>query len=278
MPTVSKSISRLIDKLNNNLIDEEEEEVPAKPAMPRRQSLGGINVRDLAAKHERNGYFTAGSSTVQSAPKATPGHVKPLLMQEITIPTIQEEEEEEKRRSTVAPPEQEVQQEVKQEPQQEVKQEPQQEAKQDDISLRDSVAMMMDELDIDLNDLEQELGLLDIPSVVSSQPTMIEHSSVNNSSELDTMKIASVPENATIPPIPTTAPPPAPAKPLQGAGAIDDVDFESIGELDIDTMIEEMNREVEEKNRSVEKQQRDSLGQVGYSFTLSREFMRLYLL
>ena len=268
-PMVSKSISMLMEKLKNNPIeDEEEEEVPAKPAMPRRQSLGGINVRDLASKHESSHYAAEAKTNVASA--APHGHVKPVQMLEVAIPTIQEETEfsEDKRPS-------EVIQESSNAANAKI------EMAQNDVSLRDSFAMMMDEFDIDLDDMEEELKSMDLPSTLSSQPTMIEHTSISTNTDtvnVKTIDIACVPEDKTIPPIPTTtpppapksAPPPAPKKPFQGAGAIDNVDFDSIEDLDIDSMVEEINREQEQKKQDEEQQQRESLGKVGYSFTPSR--------
>lgn len=268
-PMVSKSISMLMEKLKNNPIeDEEEEEVPAKPAMPRRQSLGGINVRDLASKHESSHYAAEAKTNVASA--APHRHVKPVQMLEVAIPTIQEETEfsEDKRPS-------EVIQESSNAANAKI------EMAQNDVSLRDSFAMMMDEFDIDLDDMEEELKSMDLPSTLSSQPTMIEHTSISTNTDtvnVKTIDIACVPEDKTIPPIPTTtpppapksAPPPAPKKPFQGAGAIDNVDFDSIEDLDIDSMVEEINREQEQKKQDEEQQQRESLGKVGYSFTPSR--------
>lgn len=270
-PMVSKSISMLMEKLKNNPIeDEEEEEVPAKPAMPRRQSLGGINVRDLASKHESSHYATEANANANAASVAPHGHVKPVQMLEVVIPTIQEETEfsEDKRPS-------EVIQESSNVANAKV------EMAKKDASLRDSFAMMMDEFDIDLDDMEEELKSMDLPSTLSSQPTMIEHTSISTNTDtvnVKTIDIACVPEDKTIPPIPTTtppqapkaAPPPAPKKPFQGAGAIDNVDFDSIEDLDIDSMVEEINREQEQKKQDEEQQQRESLGKVGYSFTPSR--------
>ena len=46
--------------------------------------------------------------------------------------------------------------------------------------------------------------------------------------------------------------------------------FDSIEDLDIDSMVEEINREQEQKKQDEEQQQRESLGKVGYSFTPSR--------
>lgn len=274
-PMVSKSISMLMEKLKNNPIeDEEEEEVPAKPAMPRRQSLGGINVRDLASKHESSHYPAETKANAASA--APHGHVKPVQMLEVAIPTIQEEAEftEDKRPS-------EVIQESSDAANAKI------EMAQNDAPLRDSFAMMMDEFDIDLDDMEEELKSMDLPSTLSSQPTMIEHTSISTNTDIvnvKTIDIACVPADKTIPPIPTTTPPPAPAppsapkaappsapkKPFQGAGAIDDVDFDSIEDLDIDSMVEEINREQEQKKQDEEQQQRESLGKVGYSFAPSR--------
>ena len=268
-PMVSKSISMLMEKLKNNPIeDEEEEEVPAKPAMPRRQSLGGINVRDLASKHESSHYAAEAKTNVASA--APHGHVKPVQMLEVAIPTIQEETEfsEDKRPSDVI-------QESSNAANAKI------EMAQNDVSLRDSFAMMMDEFDIDLDDMEEELKSMDLPCTIYSQPTMIEHTSISTNTDtvnVKTIDIACVPEDKTIPPIPTTtpppapktAPPPAPKKPFQGAGAIDNVDFDSIEDLDIDSMVEEINREQEQKKQDEEQQQRESLGKVGYSFTPSR--------
>ena len=48
------------------------------------------------------------------------------------------------------------------------------------------------------------------------------------------------------------------------------MDFDSIEDLDIDSMVEEINREQEQKKQDEEQQQRESLGKVGYSFTPSR--------
>ena len=272
-PMVSKSISMLMEKLTNPIEDEEEEEVPAKPAMPRRQSLGGINVRDLASKHETSRYTPEPKANPANA--APQGHVKPVQMIEVAIPTIQEETEytEEKRAS-------EVIQESANVANAKI------ETAQNEASLRDSFAMMMDEFDIDLDDMEEELKSLDIPSTLSSQPTMVEHSSTSagpNTLNLKTIEIACVPPDKTIPPAPTTAPPPAPVpasrpapvKPFQGAGAIDNVDFDSIEDLDIDSMVEEINREQEQKKQDEEQQQRESLGKVGYSFTPSRTLRSL---
>lgn len=68
----------------------EEEEEP-RHGLPRRQSIGGVSVRDLAAKHEKNNHFTKDASSTRKPSQI--GRVKPVLMQEISYATIQEDQE-----------------------------------------------------------------------------------------------------------------------------------------------------------------------------------------
>lgn len=87
---MNDSFSKLLNKYSSNTFSFQDEDDETDRVMPRRQSVGGVSVRDLAAKHEKSS-FSQSKSTSRNAPS---GRVKPLVMQEISIPTIAEEEEE----------------------------------------------------------------------------------------------------------------------------------------------------------------------------------------
>ena len=82
-PAPASSIGRLMERFAT-----QPQETP-RHGLPRRQSLGGVSVRDRAAKHEKSEVFT--KEAQRQAPKM--GRVKPVTMQEISCPTIQEERE-----------------------------------------------------------------------------------------------------------------------------------------------------------------------------------------
>lgn len=87
---MNDSFSKLLNKYSTNTFSFQDDDDETDRVMPRRQSVGGVSVRDLAAKHEKSS-FSQSKSSSRNTPS---GRVKPLVMQEISIPTIAEEEEE----------------------------------------------------------------------------------------------------------------------------------------------------------------------------------------
>ena len=252
-PKTNSAFARLLSKFDNNAAAED-----AAPAMPRRQSLGGVCVKDLASKHEQSRVMENAKKAVSSKP--TIGRVKPVMMQEITIPTIDEdrEYEETERASAVI---------------QKTKDESEKKADIEELMNRESIAAMFDEIcdDFDKMDLD-DLDLGDLSPTPDDKPTPVK--------EVPKTVPAEVPKRAP-PPVPAQTPArkpqppatPAPKSPpvmsLEGMGVIDDVQLDDFSDdLDFDTIVAEMSKNVMEEIEKEEEKKRESRQSFGYSFSV----------
>lgn len=252
-PKTNSAFARLLSKFDNNAAAED-----TAPAMPRRQSLGGVCVKDLASKHEQSRVMENAKKAVSSKP--TIGRVKPVMMQEITIPTIDEdrEYEETERASAVI---------------QKTKDESEKKADIEELMNRESIAAMFDEIcdDFDKMDLD-DLDLGDLSPTPDDKPTPVK--------EVPKTVPAEVPKRAP-PPVPAQTPArkpqppatPAPKSPpvmsLEGMGVIDDVQLDDFSDdLDFDTIVAEMSKNVMEEIEKEEEKKRESRQSFGYSFSV----------
>ena len=242
-PKTNSAFARLLSKFDNNAAAED-----TAPAMPRRQSLGGVCVKDLASKHEQSRVMENAKKAVSSKP--TIGRVKPVMMQEITIPTIDEDREyvETERASAVI---------------QKTKDESEKKADIEELMNRESIAAMFDEIcdDFDKMDLD-DLDLGDLSPTPDDKPTPAK--------EVPKTVPAEVPKRAP-PPVPaqTPAPKSPPVMSLEGMGVIDDVQLDDFSDdLDFDTIVAEMSKNVMEEIEKEEEKKRESRQSFGYSFSV----------
>lgn len=252
-PKTNSAFARLLSKFDNNAAAED-----AAPAMPRRQSLGGVCVKDLASKHEQSRVMENAKKAVSSKP--TIGRVKPVMMQEITIPTIDEdrEYEETERASAVI---------------QKTKDESEKKADIEELMNRESIAAMFDEIcnDFDKMDLD-DLDLGDLSPTPDDKPTPAKE--VPKTVPAEAPKRAPPPVPAQTParkpqPPATPAPKSPPVMSLEGMGVIDDVQLEDFSDdLDFDTIVAEMSKNVMEEIEKEEEKKRESRQSFGYSFSV----------
>ena len=244
-PASSSSIGRLMEQFAPQA-----QESP-RHGLPRRQSLGGVNVRDLAAKHEKSEVFT--KEAQRQAPKM--GRVKPVTMQEISCPTIQEEREASEARSSLE-------------------------------------NMMDDLLEIDDATLEEmtEQAIRESTSVKESVKGSVRQStnesmkqSTNESMKQSTNESMKQPtKQSTPPPLPSTMPPttttPAttPAEATQPTADSDDsLSLSDLAEeLDFDTIVAEMSRNIQESEARDSSARRSSMETTGYTLANLRSHVR----
>lgn len=252
-PKTNSAFARLLSKFDNNAAAED-----TAPAMPRRQSLGGVCVKDLASKHEQSRVMENAKKAVSSKP--TIGRVKPVMMQEITIPTIDEdrEYEETERASAVI---------------QKTKDESEKKADIEELMNRESIAAMFDEIcdDFDKMDLD-DLDLGDLSPTPDDKPTPAKE--VPKTVPAEAPKRAPPPVPAQTParkpqPPATPAPKSPPVMSLEGMGVIDDVQLDDFSDdLDFDTIVAEMSKNVMEEIEKEEEKKRESRQSFGYSFSV----------
>lgn len=260
-PKTNSAFARLLSKFDNNAAAED-----TAPAMPRRQSLGGVCVKDLASKHEQSRVMENAKKAVSSKP--TIGRVKPVMMQEITIPTIDEdrEYEETERASAVI---------------QKTKDESEKKADIEELMNRESIAAMFDEIcdDFDKMDLD-DLDLGDLSPTPDDKTTLAKEVPKRAPAEVPKTVPAEAPKRAP-PPVPAQTParkpqPPAtpapkslPVMSLEGMGVIDDVQLDDFSDdLDFDTIVAEMSKNVMEEIEKEEEKKRESRQSFGYSFSV----------
>ena len=270
-PKSSPAFARLLNKFNtNSLLDENE-----APAMPRRQSIGGVSVKDLASSHEKSRVLETAKKA--KATQRVKGSVKPVVMQEISIPTIDEDKEyeETERASEVI---------------KKTREEGEKKGELDDWMQRDSIAAMFDDIckdfdSLDLDTLQEEAAQVPAfapakpaPAVKPApatkpvaKPTPSPAPAKTTPQTTPQAKEASSTAKKTPPPVPTQAPP---AKPqlvsLEGMGVIDDVQLEDLtDDLDFDTIVAEMSKNVMEQLEKGEEEKRQSRQSLGYSFSVS---------
>lgn len=252
-PKTNSAFARLLSKFDNNAAAED-----TAPAMPRRQSLGGVCVKDLASKHEQSRVMENAKKAVSSKP--TIGRVKPVMMQEITIPTIDEdrEYEETERASAVI---------------QKTKDESEKKADIEELMNRESIAAMFDEIcdDFDKMDLD-DLDLGDLSPTPDDKTTLAKE--VPKTVPAEAPKRAPPPVPAQTParkpqPPATPAPKSLPVMSLEGMGVIDDVQLDDFSDdLDFDTIVAEMSKNVMEEIEKEEEKKRESRQSFGYSFSV----------
>lgn len=252
-PKTNSAFARLLSKFDNNAAAED-----TAPAMPRRQSLGGVCVKDLASKHEQSRVMENAKKAVSSKP--TIGRVKPVMMQEITIPTIDEdrEYEETERASAVI---------------QKTKDESERKADIEELMNRESIAAMFDEIcdDFDKMDLD-DLDLGDLSPTPDDKTTPAKE--VPKTVPAEAPKRAPPPVPAQTParkpqPPATPAPKSPPVMSLEGMGVIDDVQLDDFSDdLDFDTIVAEMSKNVMEEIEKEEEKKRESRQSFGYSFSV----------
>lgn len=252
-PKTNSAFARLLSKFDNNAAAED-----TAPAMPRRQSLGGVCVKDLASKHEQSRVMENAKKAVSSKP--TIGRVKPVMMQEITIPTIDEDREyvETERASAVI---------------QKTKDESEKKADIEELMNRESIAAMFDEIcdDFDKMDLD-DLDLGDLSPTPDDKPTPAKE--VPKTVPAEAPKRAPPPVPAQTParkpqPPATPAPKSPPVMSLEGMGVIDDVQLDDFSDdLDFDTIVAEMSKNVMEEIEKEEEKKRESRQSFGYSFSV----------
>ena len=240
-PASSSSIGRLMEQFAPQA-----QESP-RHGLPRRQSLGGVNVRDLAAKHEKSEVFT--KEAQRQAPKM--GRVKPVTMQEISCPTIQEEREASEARSSLE-------------------------------------NMMDDLLEIDDATLEEmtEQAIHESTSVKESVKESMRQSTnesmrqSTNESVKQSMKQPT--KQSTPPPLPSTMPPttttPAttPAEATQPTADSDDsLSLSDLAEeLDFDTIVAEMSRNIQESEARDSSARHSSMETTGYTLANLRSHVQ----
>ena len=237
----SSSIGRLMEQFAPQA-----QESP-RHGLPRRQSLGGVNVRDLAAKHEKSEVFT--KEAQRQAPKM--GRVKPVTMQEISCPTIQEEREASEARSSLE-------------------------------------NMMDDLLEIDDATLEEmtEQAIHESTSVKESVKGSMRQSmnesmrqstneSVKQSMKQPTKQSTPPPLPSTMPPT-TTTPATTPAEATQPTADSDDsLSLSDLAEeLDFDTIVAEMSRNIQESEARDSSARRSSMETTGYTLANLRSHVR----
>ena len=244
-PASSSSIGRLMEQFAPQA-----QESP-RHGLPRRQSLGGVNVRDLAAKHEKSEVFTKEAQKM--------GRVKPVTMQEISCPTIQEEREASEARSSLE-------------------------------------NMMDDLLEIDDATLEEmtEQAIHESTSVKESVKGSVRQStnesmrqSTNESMRQSTIEsvkqsMKQPTKQSTPPPLPSTMPPttttPAttPAEATQPTADSDDsLSLSDLAEeLDFDTIVAEMSRNIQESEARDSSARRSSMETTGYTLANLRSHVR----
>ena len=244
-PKTNSAFARLLSKFDNNAAAED-----TAPAMPRRQSLGGVCVKDLASKHEQSRVMENAKKAVSSKP--TIGRVKPVMMQEITIPTIDEdrEYEETERASAVI---------------QKTKDESEKKADIEELMNRESIAAMFDEIcdDFDKMDLD-DLDLGDLSPTPDDKTTLAKEAPKRAPPPVPAQTPARKPQ-----PPATPAPKSPPVMSLEGMGVIDDVQLDDFSDdLDFDTIVAEMSKNVMEEIEKEEEEKRESRQSFGYSFSV----------
>ena len=236
-PASSSSIGRLMEQFAPQA-----QESP-RHGLPRRQSLGGVNVRDLAAKHEKSEVFT--KEAQRQAPKM--GRVKPVTMQEISCPTIQEEREASEARSSLE-------------------------------------NMMDDLLEIDDATLEEmtEQAIRESTSVKESVKESMRQSTNESMKQSTNESMKQPTKQSTPPPLPSTMPPttttPAttPAEATQPTADSDDsLSLSDLAEeLDFDTIVAEMSRNIQESEARDSSARRSSMETTGYTLANLRSHVR----
>lgn len=272
---ISSSFSRLLNKFSNNMsiLEQDEEEIPR--VLPRRQSVGGVNVRDLAAKHEK-GHFSSKTVTTTST---TIGPVKPVVMQEITIPTIQEEEENERKSSLQQPSC------VYDKPIEKPVEKPVEKPIEKPTVPKESIASStagMSELLLNDSTLEKALAQFeeDIKNEIASDDSMSAFLDEIDDDILESELNQLLSANTTlekptqIPTQPTIEPPSPPSPPvsssadhaesiLEASGVIDDLNLDAI---DFDTIVADMNQMLLSKQEQEQEMKRLSIHETGFTF------------
>lgn len=233
----------------------EEEEEP-RHGLPRRQSIGGVSVRDLAAKHEKNNHFTKDASSTRKPSQI--GRVKPVLMQEISYATIQEDQEfqSEERASEVMKAAV-----IAGEEKQKIV---------EDVMGRESFVQLMDSMCDELMNMD-DLELEAIANESVHEPASIP---APKSIPTPAPSSAPAPKSAPIPvPAPQSSPTPVPKEasiptPPTTTPAFDEEDLglaDLTEDLDFDAIVAEMSRDIATAESRKEEARRSSIESTGFS-------------
>ena len=257
----SSSIKKLLEKFTKLEQDDE-----PRHGLPRRQSIGGVSVKDLAAKHEKNNPFT--KEVPASARKPTQiGRVKPVLMQEISFTTIQEDQElqSDERASEVM----KAAVQAGEEKQKNV----------DDVLGRESFVKLMDTMCdelMNMDDLELEaIANEAVPSVSASQQAP---------QQIPIPKPIPTPQQTPSKPIPTPQQPASISQPTPTPTSAPELDEEDLGladlteDLDFDAIVAEMSRDIAAEESRREEARRSSIQSTGFSLANFRLLENLVLI
>lgn len=288
---VSSSFTRLLNKFSNNMsiLEQDEEEVPR--VLPRRQSVGGVNVRDLAAKHEK-GNFSSKTVTTSSTKV---GRVKPVIMQEITIPTIQEEEENERKsslqqpsRDYTKPVERPVEKPIEKPVEKPVEKPIEKPIEKPAVPKESVTSNTASFSELSLNDSTLEKALAqfedDVKNEIDSDDSMSAFLDEIGDDILESELNQLLSANATLEkpaetPIQSTIEAPSPPVSsmvdhsesiLEASGVIDDLNLDAI---DFDTIVADMNQMLLSKQEQEQEMKRLSIQETGFTFVSFGKFL-----
>ena len=272
-PASSSSIGRLMEQFAPQA-----QESP-RHGLPRRQSLGGVNVRDLAAKHEKSEVFT--KEAQRQAPKM--GRVKPVTMQEISCPTIQEEREASEARSSLenmmddlleiddATLEEMTEQAIRESTS--VKESMKESMKQStNESMRQSTNESMRQ---STNESMRQSTNESMKQSTNESMKQSTNESMKQPTKQSTKQSTPPPLPSTMPPT-TTTPATTPAEATQPTADSDDsLSLSDLAEeLDFDTIVAEMSRNIQESEARDSSARRSSMETTGYTLANLRSHVR----
>ena len=260
-PASSSSIGRLMEQFAPQA-----QESP-RHGLPRRQSLGGVNVRDLAAKHEKSEVFT--KEAQRQAPKM--GRVKPVTMQEISCPTIQEEREASEARSSL-----ENMMDDLLEIDDATLEEMTEQAIRESTSVKESVKESMKQSTNESMRQSTKESMRQSTNESMKQSTNESmKQSTNESMKQPTKQSTPPPLPSTMPPT-TTTPATTPAEATQPTADSDDsLSLSDLAEeLDFDTIVAEMSRNIQESEARDSSARRSSMETTGYTLANLRSHVR----
>ena len=256
-PASSSSIGRLMEQFAPQA-----QESP-RHGLPRRQSLGGVNVRDLAAKHEKSEVFT--KEAQRQAPKM--GRVKPVTMQEISCPTIQEEREASEARSSL-----ENMMDDLLEIDDATLEEMTEQAIRESTSVKESVKESMRQ---STNESMKQSTNESMKQSTNESMKQSTNESIKQSMKQPTKQSTPPPLPSTMPPT-TTTPATTPAEATQPTADSDDsLSLSDLAEeLDFDTIVAEMSRNIQESEARDSSARRSSMETTGYTLANLRSHVR----
>ena len=240
------------------------EETEYRPALPRRQSVGGICVKDLASRHERD--QTPRQEVRENARRMSIhiGPAKPLKMQEVVIPTIDEDQEledlqrasETMRQARETAEQKEKQKKAMMEPLDSTKEKQKEQESEMKMKMMDDLAEEIDlgDIDIDINDLD-----------LSGSPLQNDPLLPNLASPV--LAPPGSPEGPRTPSIP--------GSPILHGNSM--VVGEDLG-MDFDAVVDEMSCALLKKEAEEKASRRQSLQTTGYSLSHIRKSMIMMMM